>query len=63
MILAMQVSHFTAAVIFAFFSSIVFAITQRNTTREMVRFGAYCFGVFVLLGIFVGGWLMWLIHH
>ncbi|HEX7285008.1 MAG TPA: hypothetical protein VF532_02440 [Candidatus Angelobacter sp.] len=63
MILAMQVSHFTAAVIFAFFSSIVFAITQRNTTREMVRFGLYCFGVFVLLGLFVGGWLMWLIHH
>lgn len=63
MILALQFSHFTAAVIFAFFSSIVFAITQRNTPREMVRFGAYCFGVFVILGLFVAGWVMWLIHH
>ena len=63
MILALQFSHFTAAVIFALFSSIVFAITQRNTPREMMRFGAYCFGVFVILGLFVAGWVMWLIHH
>jgi hypothetical protein len=55
-------SHFTAAVTFAFFSSVVFAITQRNTKREMFHFGAYCFAVFVL-GMFGAGWIMWLLHH
>jgi hypothetical protein len=63
MILALQMSHFTAAVTFAFFSSVVFAITQRNTTREMFRFGAYCFAVFVVLGLFIAGWFMWFLHH
>jgi len=29
------------------FASTVFGITQRNTTREMVRYGAYCFSLFV----------------
>lgn len=62
MLLAMQVSHFSAATIFACFASIVFGITQRNTSRDMVRYGAYCFGVFIV-GMFVAGWVMWLIHH
>ena len=61
-LLAMQVSHFTAAALFAFFTSVVFGITQRNTPRDMVRYGAYCFGIFIL-GLFVAGWVMWLIHH
>ncbi len=62
MLLAMQVSHFSAATIFAFFASIVFGITQRNTARDMLRYGAYCFGVF-MVGMFLAGWVMWLIHH
>lgn len=62
MLLAMQVSHFAAATIFAFFASIVFGITQRNTARDMLRYGAYCFGVF-MVGMFLAGWVMWLIHH
>jgi putative Mn2+ efflux pump MntP len=62
MLLAMQVSHFTAATIFAFFASIVFGITQRSTSRDMLRYGAYCFGVFIV-GMFVAGWIMWLLHH
>ena len=62
MLLAMQVSHFSAAAIFAFFASIVFGITQRNTSRDMMRYGAYCFAVFIV-GMFVAGWVMWLIHH
>jgi hypothetical protein len=49
-------------VIFAFFASIVFGITQRNTARDMVRYGAYCFALFVA-GLFVMGWVMWLLHH
>jgi hypothetical protein len=62
MTLALQVSHFTAAVTFAFFASVVFGITQRSTPRDMLRYGAYCFAVFVL-GMFAAGWIMWLLHH
>jgi len=62
MILALQVSHFTAAVTFALFASVVFGITQRNNPRDMLRYGAYCFTVFVL-GMFAAGWVMWLLHH
>lgn len=62
MMLALQLSHFSAAAIFALFSSIVFGITQRNNSREMLRYGAYCFAVFIV-GMFAAGWIMWLIHH
>ncbi len=62
MILLLQVSHFTAATVFAFFASIVFGITQRNDSREMMRYGAYCFAVFIV-GMFIAGWVMWLLHH
>lgn len=62
MMLALQLSHFSAAALFAFFFSIVFGITQRNTPNEMVRYGAYCF-VVAMGGLFVAGWLMWLLHH
>jgi Co/Zn/Cd efflux system component len=60
--LALQLSHFTAAALFAFFFSVIFGITQRNTPNEMVRYGAYCFTV-AMIGMFVAGWVMWLLHH
>jgi hypothetical protein len=60
--LAMQVSHFTAAFTFAFFVSVVFGITQRNSPVEMIRYGAYCFAVF-LGGLLAAGWIMWFLHH
>jgi len=28
----------------------------------MVRYGAYCFAV-AMVGMFVAGWVMWLLHH
>jgi hypothetical protein len=62
MTLALQVSHFTAAVTFAFFASVVFGITQRSAPRDMLHYGAYCFAVFVL-GMFAAGWIMWFLHH
>ena len=40
-------SHFTAVLLFALFASTVFAITQRNTVQRMVRYGAWCFCLFV----------------
>jgi len=58
----MQVSHFSAALMFAVFASVVFGITQRSTPREMVRYGAYCFALFVG-GVIVSGWVMYLIRR
>ena len=55
-------SHFTAALVFAFFASIVFGITQRNNLREQVRYGLYCFAMFVG-GVMVAGWAMWLLRR
>jgi hypothetical protein len=37
------VTHFSAVVLFALFASVVFGITQRETPRQMVRYGIYCF--------------------
>jgi hypothetical protein len=53
-------SHFTAVLLFALFASIVFAITQRETPRRMVRYGIYCFVLFVGSTIALS-WLMDLI--
>jgi hypothetical protein len=58
----LELSHFTAALLFAVFASIVFGITQRNTAKEMARYGAYCFTLFIG-GVIVAGWVMWLIKH
>jgi hypothetical protein len=57
-----ELSHFSAAVVFALFASVVFGITQRNTVREQFNYGLYCFVMFVG-GVFVAGWLMWLIRR
>jgi len=57
----LHLSHFTAATIFAFFASIVFGITQKNTQREMVRYGIQCF-VFFLVGTLLAGWIMAGLH-
>jgi hypothetical protein len=60
--MTIELNHFSAAVVFAFFASIVFGITQRNTTRDMVRYGLYCFVMFVG-GVLLAGWVMWLIRR
>jgi hypothetical protein len=60
--LTISLSHFSAAVVFALFASIVFGITQRNSTMEQLRYGLYCFVMFVG-GVFVAGWLMALIRR
>jgi hypothetical protein len=57
-----DLTHFSAALIFATCASIVFGITQRNTTREMVRYGAYCFSLF-LGGVIVASWVMRLLKR
>jgi hypothetical protein len=55
-------SHFTAVLLFSLFASVVFAITQRAEQRAMVRYGAYCFALFVGAAI-VASWLMFFIHR
>jgi hypothetical protein len=58
----LELSHFSAAVLFAVFASVVFGITQRNTSREMIRYCLYCFAMFVG-GVIVAGWLMWILRR
>jgi hypothetical protein len=57
-----DLTHFGAALLFALCASIVFGITQRNTPRDMMRYGAYCFSLFVG-GVVIASWVMWFIKH
>jgi len=55
-------SHFSAVLLFATFASVVFGITQRTTPKAMIRYGAYCWVMFI--GIVVAAsWIMWLIRR
>lgn len=58
----LALSHFSAAVLFAVFASVVFGITMRTTAREQVRYGLYCFVMFVG-GVIVAGWVMWILRR
>jgi hypothetical protein len=55
-------NHFGAAFIFSVFTSIVFGITHKDNARDMVKYGLYCFVLF-LGGVFVAGWAMWLVKR
>jgi hypothetical protein len=52
--------HLTAVLLFAPCASVVFGITMRDTPRKMVRYGAYCFALFVGSAI-VLSWVMFFI--
>jgi hypothetical protein len=56
------ISHFSAVLLFSLFASVVFGITQRSEPKMMIRFGMFCFAMFVG-GTVVASWLMWLIKH
>lgn len=58
----MHPSHFSAVLLFSLCVSVVFGITQRQTSRDMVRYGLFCFVLFVV-GVVLAGWLMFLIRH
>ena len=58
----MTISHFSAVLLFALFTSVVFGITQRAEPKMMVRFGALCFVLFVG-GTIAASWAMWLVKH
>jgi hypothetical protein len=60
--MTLSLSHFSAAVLFAVFASVVFGITQRSEVREQVRYGLYCFAMFVG-GVILAGWVMWFLRR
>jgi hypothetical protein len=60
--MTLELSHFSAALLFSVFASVVFGITQRNNPHDQVRYGLYCFALFVG-GVFLAGWAMWLLRH
>ena len=55
-------SHFTTVIVFAIFASIIFGITQRSTPKAMVRYGAYCFVMF-LGAVVLASWVMYFIRR
>jgi hypothetical protein len=54
-------SHFTSVLLFATFASVVFAITQRSTPRAMIKYGVYCWILFVG-SVIAASWLMYFIR-
>jgi flagellar biosynthesis protein FliR len=58
----MTLSHFSAVLLFSLFTSVVFGITQRAEPKMMIRFGAYCFVLFVG-AVIVASWVMYAIKH
>jgi hypothetical protein len=58
----MTFSHFSAVLLFSLFTSVVFGITQRAEPKMMIRFGAYCFVLFVG-AVIIASWVMYGIKH
>jgi hypothetical protein len=53
-------SHFTSLLLVAIFASTVFGITMRDTPKRMLRYGLYCFTLFVGSAILLS-WVMYFI--
>jgi hypothetical protein len=53
----LALSHFSAVLLFATFASVVFGITQRTTPKAMVRYGLYCWAMFVGI-VIAASWVM-----
>ena len=51
-------SHFTAVLLFALFASTVFGITQRSAPKTMLKYGAWCFALFIGAAIALS-WVMY----
>src|SRR5207237_6035366 len=58
----MALSHFNAALLFSIFASVVFGITVRDKPRDQVRYGLYCFAMF-MGGLLVAGWVVLGLGH
>ncbi|HEY7679171.1 MAG TPA: hypothetical protein VIC04_01540 [Terriglobia bacterium] len=54
-------SHFAAALVFSAVTSVVFAVTSKDTDRERLLYGLWVFGLFLAVSL-GAAWLMYLIH-
>ena len=57
----LHLNHFEAALLFALFTSVVFAVTTKNTDRERLVYGVWTLLAFIAV-IFGAGWLMALVR-
>lgn len=55
-------THFPSAFLYALFASVVFGITLRAEPKMMIRYGLYCFTLFVG-GLILASWVMAFIKH
>lgn len=60
--MTLQLSHFSAVLVFSFFASIVFGITQKNDPAEMRKYALRSFLTFVL-GTIIAAWAMAALRH
>ncbi len=59
--MSLNLTHLQAALLFAFFTSIVLGVVGRDADRERLRYGLHVFGYF-LVAIVGLGWLMYFGH-
>ncbi len=57
-----MLTHFSACLLFALFTSVVFGITQRSEPKMMVRLGLFTFALLVG-AVIAASWVMWAIKH
>ena len=57
-----MLTQFSAAILFALCTSVVFGITQRAQPRMMIRFGAFCFVLFTG-SVIAASWLFYFVKH
>jgi hypothetical protein len=60
--MTLNFSHFTAALVFSLCASVIFGITQRDNSKQMIRYGLYCFCWFIG-GLLIAGWVMWFLKR
>jgi hypothetical protein len=57
----LNLDHFETSLLFALLSSVILGLTSRNSDRERLRYGAQCFGWF-MLALFGISWFMRILH-
>ena len=58
----MKLDHFETTILFALVSSVILGLVTKKTDEERLRYGLYCFAMF-LGGVLVAGWAMWLVRR
>jgi hypothetical protein len=57
----LNLDHFETSILFALLASVILGLTSKRTDAERLRYGAQCFGWFIL-ALFGIGWFMRLLH-